>query len=119
MKEAPMQQRYRYFRRHTGIFYLQDRITSHQESLRTKDETQAQRLTHARNEGHEEPAACRQIAQAYLKAGDPEAVKRTWRHVLTEAAKGKGAESTADRWQRAIKDKAFDLIRDLTLAETR
>ena len=114
-----MQQRYRYFRRNTGIFYLQDRVTGHQESLRTKDETQAKRLTHAHSEAHEKPDACREIGRVYIKASDPEAAKRTWQQVLEEAAKNKAASSTSERWQRAIKDEAFNIIRSLTLAETR
>ncbi len=90
------------------MFYIEDRLTRHQESLRTNDPVQAERLVHARNEAHLQPEACRQIAQAYLKSTDPDAARRVWQEVFEEAAKSKNATSTAKRWQVAIKDPAFD-----------
>ncbi len=44
-----MKPRFRFFRRASGVFYIEDTVTLSQESLRTKDKTAAQRLFLARN----------------------------------------------------------------------
>ena len=67
-----MKQRFRMYRRERGVFYVFDRVTSKRESLETDDPTVARRLSHAQNEAHEQPLINRQIARAYLAAGDPE-----------------------------------------------
>jgi len=59
-----------------------------------------------------------QIARAYLAASDPQIATRDWQFVMDELVKLK-KDQTQDRWQTAIKDKAFDLIRHLPLLETR
>ena len=51
-----MKQRFWIYRRHNGIFYLQDSETNTQESLRTRDEEQARRLLHAKNEAARQPS---------------------------------------------------------------
>jgi integrase len=114
-----MKQKYRLFRLNsTGIFFLQDRRTGRQESLQTRDSDVAQRLLHARNETHQQPLLNIQIGRAYLAATDPAITKRTWQTVMDESGKTKEGE-TLVRWQRAIKDHAFDLIRHLVILETR
>lgn len=50
-------------------------------------------------------------------AVDPLVAKRSWRHVMDEIVKFKKG-ATLQRWQTAIKDKAFDSIRALPLLET-
>jgi hypothetical protein len=45
-----MKLKYRLFRRSTGLFFIEDRITKKQKSLRTRDEAHAQRFVNARNE---------------------------------------------------------------------
>ena len=50
-------------------------------------------------------------------AVDPLVGKRSWRRVMEEIVKFKKG-STLQRWQTAVKDKAFDSIRDLALLET-
>ena len=42
--------KYRIFQRKRGIWYLQDRKSVEQESLRTRDKTEATRLLNAKNE---------------------------------------------------------------------
>jgi integrase len=44
-------------------------------------------------------------------------VKRNWQHVMDEIVKTKQGP-TQERWQRAVKDKALEAIRPLTLIET-
>jgi hypothetical protein len=109
--------RYRLFQRSNGIFFIEDRVTRKQASLRTRDKAAAQRIFSAKNESHQQPAINLQIARAYLMAVDPLVANRSWRHVMEEIVKSKTG-STRQRWQTAIKDKAFDSIRDLRLLES-
>jgi integrase len=113
-----MKQRFRMYRRQGGVFYVFDRVTGKRESLETDDEAAAKRLLHAKNEAHVQPIINRQIARAYLAVGDSEITRRTWQVVLDEITKTKRDE-TRERWLRAGKDHAFDLIRDLAVFETR
>lgn len=112
-----MKLRYRLFQRRNGIYFLEDRITGKQQSLKTRDRHAAKRIFNARNESHEQPAINLQIARAYLMASDPMVVKRTWQHAMEEIVKTKQG-STQLRWLTAIKDKAFDTLRSVTLIET-
>jgi len=104
--------------RRGAVYWVQDNITGRQESLHTKDRTEAKRLLHAKNEAHRQPIINMQIARAYLLVGDPQAAKRTWQWVMEEIVKLKQRE-TLRRWLVAIKDKALDGIRHLPLLETR
>jgi len=112
-----MKQGYRLFRR-GPVFYTCDNLTGQQHSLRARDKADALRLLHARNEAHQQPSINLKIARAYLMAGDPEAARRTWQHVMDEMAKLK-ASDTRERWLRAVAEKPFDLIRQLAILETR
>ena len=116
MKEN-MKQRFRVYRRQGGVFYLFDRQTGKRESLETDDEYTALRLLHAKNEAQQQPIINRQIARAYLAAGDPEIAKRTWQTAMDEIVKTK-TDDTRHRWETAIKDKAFDWIRNRVILET-
>lgn len=113
-----MKLRYRLFQRNNGLFFVEDRITGKQASLKTRDKAAAQRLFNAKNEAHQQPALNLQIAKAYLAATDASFVQRTWREVMAEFVKTKSG-STRTRSERAVADKAFDSIRDLPLIETR
>lgn len=109
--------KYRMFLRGT-VYWVQDNETGKQETLRTKDRTEAERLLNARNEAHRQPIINLQIARAYLMVGDPEAAKRNWGDVMEEILKLKHGE-TQRRWGVAVKDKALAGIRLLPLLETR
>jgi len=100
------------------VYWIQDNENGKQETLRTKDRTEAERLLHAKNEAHRQPIINLQIARAYLMVGDPEAATRTWQNVMEEILKLKHGE-TERRWKVAVKDRALDGIRDLPLLETR
>lgn len=114
-----MKRRYLLFRRKRGgVFYLEDTETRKQESLGTKNRTEALTLLAVRNESARQPQLNLQIARTYLSASDPEAIKRTWRVPLEEIAKTKKGP-TRERWLRVQKDTAFELIRDVPLLETR
>jgi hypothetical protein len=112
-----MKNRYRVFRRSWGTYYCEDLVTKKQETLKTRDKEEAHRIVAARNETDESPAFSLHLARVYWKAGDPEAAKRTWQHVMDEIPKLKDKE-TRYRWLTAIKDKAFDVIRNLVVLET-
>lgn len=100
------------------VYWIQDNDTGKQQTLRTKDRTEAERLFNARNEAHRQPIINLQIARAYLMVGDPEAAQRKWSDVMAEIVKLKHGE-TERRWRVAIKDKELEGIQDLPLLETR
>ena len=111
-----MNHRYILFRR-AGVFYSQDTTNGKQISLRTKNESEAVTLLHSKNEAHRQPILNLQIARTYLTAADPEVAKRTWQMPMDEMTKTK-IGATRIRHERAMKDAAFDLIRNLLIIET-
>src|SRR5262245_50460959 len=113
-----MKQQFILYRRSNGTFYCEDTLTRKQQSLGTKDETEARTLLHSRNEAFRQPILNQQIALAYLSATDTDAAKRTWQFVMDEMTATKHGD-TRDRHVTAMKDGAFDLIRNLPLLETR
>ena len=114
-----MKQRFRLYRRSsTRRFYIQDSVTGKQETLGTADRVEALRLLHSKNEADRQPAINLQIARAYLAAGDPDIMTRTWQVVMDELIKTKqgstrsirfgpcrscrhGPNITCTRWRRA------------------
>ena len=112
-----MKNRYRVFLRSWGTYYCEDLATKKQTTLNTRDKDEAFRLVAAKNEHEEAPAFSLQLARVYWKAGDPEAGKRSWQFLMVEIVKTKHDETRA-RWETAVKDKAFDSIRDRALLET-
>jgi integrase len=104
--------------RRGNYFWSHDGETGKQDTLRTKDKATALRLLHSKNEAYQQPILNLQIARTYLTASDPEIGKRTWQTVMNEIVLTK-KNATRDRWDRAIKDKAFELLRERPLLETR
>ena len=113
-----MKTRFRLFQRASGVFYVEDTTTLRQESLKTKDKTTAQRLFQAKNSAYEQPALNLQLARTYLAGSDPEVAKRTWQTAMDVVASTKHGP-TRERWDRATKDHAFDIIREVHILETR
>ena len=113
-----MKNRYRLYRRTKGgVFYVHDSTTGKQESLGTRDRAEATTLFHSRNESFRQPHLNLLIAKAYLAGSDSGVSTRTWQNALDANIETKSG-STKDRWQRAAKDKAFDLIRNRVILET-
>ena len=112
-----MSEKYRIFRRASGVWYIEEKATKHQESLRTRDGMEAKRLLQARNEAQRLPAINLQIARAYVAATDPKMVARNWEDVINCIISQKQGE-TQRRWSVSSKDKALDLIRKKPLLET-
>jgi len=116
MKSA-LKQISRQFRRN-GIFYSHDSRTGEQKSQHTRDKAEAHRLLNAKNEAVHNPSVVNlQIARTYVAASNPEMLTRTWRSTF-DAMTPLKENSTQERWIRAGKDKAYELIWDITLMET-
>jgi integrase len=115
-KGIVMKQRFILFRR-AGVFYYEDTSTGQQLSLRTKDEAEARILLNAKNESFRQPVLNRQIARTYLAATDSAMATRIWQVPMDEMTKTKTG-ATRTRHQCAMRDKAFDLIRNLPILET-
>ena len=113
-----MKNRYRVFRRGWGTYYCEDLVTKTQISLKTRNKDEAYRLVAARNETEDAPAFSLHLARVYWKAGDPAAATRTWQNVMDEVPKLRTGD-TQTRWFTAIKDKAFDSIRNKAISTTR
>ena len=113
-----MKQRYGLIRRPWGVFYLKDKVTGAQSSLKTSDRQEAERLLTARNESEGQPHLNLQLARVYLNATDPKLATRTWQEVMEHIVARKLGE-TRRRWEVAIKDANFDCIRDLRVVDTR
>jgi integrase len=111
-----MKQKFILFKR-KGVYYSEDTTTRKQRSLFTKDEAEALTLLHSKNEAHRQPVLNLQIARTYLTATDPEVAKRTWQTAMDELTKTK-TDNTHARHIVAMKDKAFDLIRNHPIIET-
>ncbi|PYJ96617.1 MAG: hypothetical protein DME23_19810, partial [Verrucomicrobia bacterium] len=71
----------------------------------------------ARNESFRQPHLNLQIAKAYLAGTDSRVPTRTWQNALDAIIEMKTG-STKDRWQRAAREKALDLIRNRVIVET-
>jgi integrase len=113
-----MKNRFRLYRRTVGgVFYVHDSETGKQESLGTRDRSEAGTLLNARNEAVRQPQLNLQIAKAYLAGTDSGVATRTGQNALDAIVSTKTG-STQERWRRAAKEKALDLIRDRVIIET-
>jgi len=104
-----------YVRGHT--YYCEDTTTGKQASLHTKDEAVALRLLNVKNEAIHHAETNLQIAQVYLQHSDPTLVKWTWQDVM-DAMSPLKTGATQIRWNRAMRDMAFDPLRSRKLMET-
>jgi integrase len=112
-----MKHRFSLYQRKNGKFYAQDTVTKKQSSLKTRDEAIATTLLHSKNEAFRQPILNLQIARTYLSATDANAAKRTWQTPMDEMTATKTGD-TKERYERAMKDEAFDSIRHLPILET-
>ena len=63
--KVDMTEKFKIFRRASGMWYLEDRETHLQVSLRTRVGEEAKRLLQAKNKANRQPAINIQIARAY------------------------------------------------------
>jgi len=102
-----------------GTFYCLDTETGKRISLFTKNKIEATKIVAAKNETLRNPALNLQLARVYLSAADAGVATRTWQHVMEAIVASKKAGSeTRRRWAFAIKQKAFDPIRNRVILET-
>ncbi|MDB6057317.1 MAG: Phage integrase family protein [Verrucomicrobiales bacterium] len=113
-----MKQRYRLFLRRKTVYYAFDNQTKRFESLKTRDEAEANRLLLAMNEANKQPAMNMSLARVYLRHSDPMVAQRTWQTVLDSIISTKTG-TTQLRWKSAAKDQAFKSILSLPLIETK
>jgi hypothetical protein len=118
MKVQDMTQRYRKFQWSWGMWYAFDNATGNSMSLKTRVKAEAVQKVNATNETERQPGINLGLARVYLNATDPKLATRTWQDVMEDIITKK-TEDTLSRWQTAIKDKNFDCIRNLLVAETR
>ena len=113
-----MKQQFGLIRRPWGVYYLKNKTTGEQTSLKTSDKAEAQRLLMARNDAQSQPQFNLALARVYINGADPKLATRTWQEVMDHIIERKTGE-TRLRWNTAAKDKNFDSIRNLRCAETR
>jgi integrase len=118
MKTKDMKERYRKFKRAWGTWYAFDNVTGNSVTLKTRDKAEAIQKVNAMNETEREPSISLGLARVYLNATDPKLATRTWQEVMENIVAKKTAE-TRRRWEVAVKDRNFDCIRKLPVAETR
>jgi integrase len=118
MKAKDMTQRYRKFKRSWGTWYAFDNATGNSVSLKTRVKAEAVQKVNAMNEIERQPSISLGLAKVYLNATDPKLATRTWQEVM-EHVVAKKTDETKHRWETAIKDRNFDCIRNLHVAETR
>jgi hypothetical protein len=111
-----MKNQYRKFRR-GNVWWCQNNETGKQESLGTKDKSEADRLMGIKNQPFQFSAFNLQLARTHLQMSNPEIRTRTWQQVMDAVVQTKSGE-TKIRYERAVKDKAFDPIRNLVAIET-
>ena len=113
-----MKQAFGLVRRPWGVFYLKNKISGQQTSLKTSDKNEAQRILQAQNESEIQPHFNLSLARVYLNGADPKLATRTWQDVMQDIV-AKKKDETRRRWDVAIKDANFDCIRNLSVCETR
>ena len=116
-----MKKRYRKFRR-GQTWWVHDSQPENgkackQKSLHTKDEAEAERLLAVLNEPYRFAAFNLQMARTHLQMSNPRITRRTWQDVMESVVNTKHGK-TKIRYQRAMKDRAFDAIRNAVVIET-
>src|SRR6266446_740703 len=81
MNEA-MKQRFGLIRRPWGVYYLKNKTTGQQTSLKTRDPNEAQGLLQARNDTESQPHFNLALARVYMNGADPKLGTRTWQEVM-------------------------------------
>src|SRR4051794_26305008 len=111
--------RFRVWRRgrRDGVYYIQDNQTGERRSLKTKDKKVAEEFRARENLKSDSLLVQLEIGKVYLRSADPVGARRTWQDVMNEFQQA-SAETTRQRYLRAWKETAFDIIRTKPLVET-
>jgi hypothetical protein len=113
-----MQQQFGLIQRPWGVYYLKNKITGEQTTLKTRDKEEAMRLFAAHNDTEAQLTSTSPLARVDMNGADPKLGTRTWQEVMAHIV-AKKTDETRRRWEVAILDKNFDYIRNLAVAETR
>jgi Phage integrase family len=111
-----MQDRYWMFLR-KGVFYVQDKLSGKQKSLKTRDAAAAKRMLAGKNQATEQPQMNLAMAKVYLSCKSDEMLARTWDDVMKEMEQAYTG-STLARWRTQIKSVPFQGLRKLPLLHT-
>ena len=103
--------------KHGKYFYSENRTTGKQESLRTSNRDEANRLLSAKNEAANKNVLALAVGQIYLNATDPALMTRTWADAIKIMVQ-RGGDSTQARTRRAFQSRPFDIIRHKVIHET-
>lgn len=114
-----MKTRFRLIRRidRKNSFYCVDTLLGKRSSLATTDEDVARQIVQAKNQALRQPSLNLHIAKAYLAGSDSGFATRTWHDALNALIETKRGE-TKLRWERAAKEKPFEVIRQKIILET-
>ena len=111
-----MQEQYWMFRRN-GIYYVQDKQSGQQKSLKTRDKAEARQMLAGKNQATEQPQMNMAMARIYLSFKSKEILSRTWDDVMHEMEQAYHGPSLK-RWQRQMRSAPFQSLRKLKLLET-
>jgi len=111
-----MKIRYRLFKR-GQYFYSEDAQSGKQQSLKTSNRTEAQRLVAAKNEAINNAQFTLAIGQTYLAVTDAQILTRTWKEVM-DVVRVRGGASTQKRCLRAFNAPVFETIRQKPILQT-
>jgi len=112
-----MKNHYRKFRR-GNVWWCQDNETGKQQSLKTKDESEAIELLIAMNKPSQNAGFHRQMARTHLLVADERGATRTWQNAFDEIIRLANGPTKA-RWERVKKCKSFDKIRSSIICDTK
>ena len=98
------------------VWWIQNTTTGDRESLGTKDKLEAQSILAIRNQPHKSASFHLNSARNHLSESKMKGANRTWQMVMDAIIKSKHG-STKIRWERAIKCKSFDHIRNVVVFE--
>ncbi len=107
-----MKSRYRLYRRTNGMFYARDTETEKQQSLKTKNKTEGERLVAPMNQAADTPQLNRAMAKVYASAASPKLMTRTWASVMAAYVR-KSVKSTRKRVARAFHSRPFAVLRNM------
>lgn len=111
-----MQDRYWMFQR-KDVFYVQDKLSGKQTSLKTRDAAAARRMLAGKNQSTEQPQMNLAMAKVYLSCKSEEMLARTWDDVMKEMEQAYQGPTLA-RWRTQIKSVPFQGLRKLQLLHT-
>ncbi len=116
MRLSRMKAIYRLFKR-GSYYYSEHTTTGKQQSLKTSDRFEAERLISAKNEAANGSVLTLAIGKTYLAAVDPEALSRTWSAVMDILCR-RGGTSTRERARRAVEGESLKVLRNKNILET-